>query len=164
MKTMSCIKFLILILISQVACADEGLFDLGLGVFNSGKRTPSETKFLALGIQDDLFGPWKTRGNVGGWIDNSGNGRSSSAFVGVQLGFEVDNKGIVGSVFTGPALITQTDSYLGGNFQFYNSLNLGFRDTNSNYIGIMYRHLSSAGIASPNVGRDVLGLELKWPF
>lgn len=159
-------RFLFILLIGTTAFAnqDQILVGGGVGVFNSGKSGLSETKVLTLGVQEDLYGPLKQRANVGGWLDRVGNGRKSSALVSGQLGFEVQNGGWVGSVFSGPAIISNTDSYLGGHFQFMDDLHLGLQDRDGNYIGVMYRHLSSAGIEMPNVGRDFMCLELRFPF
>ena len=154
----------VMVLISHRCKASDALFDVGLGIFQSGVSQPAETKFGAGGIQEDMWGPIKSRYTLGGWIDNTGNGRKSSAFVAAQLGFEVDNNGWIASIYSGPSLLSQTDCYLAGTFEFYNSINFGMQDKFNNYIGIMYRHLSSAGFSMPNIGRDVMGLEIKFPF
>jgi hypothetical protein len=157
---------LILLLFSSQTFAqqDQMLIDGGVGVFNSGKSSLSETKMVTLGLQEDLWGPLKDRFVVGGWLDNAGNGKSGSALLSYQIGFEVNENGLVGAVFTGPTLITETDSLLGDHFEFMDDLHLGIQDRDSNYIGIMYRHLSDAGISSVNIGRDIIGLELRVPF
>jgi hypothetical protein len=146
----------------QVYAQDDQIFvDGGLGVFNSGKNSLSETKTLAIGLQEDLWGPLKQRGAVGAWLDNAGQGKSSSAFASGQLGFEVDHQGLIGGIFSGPAVISNTDVLLGGHFQFMEDLHLGIQDRN-NYIGVFYRHLSSAGLEMPNIGRDLVGIEIRF--
>lgn len=155
---------LVLLLLSTPALAqqDQVLIDGGLGVFNSGKKSLSETKMISLGVQEDVWGPLKDRVVLGGWIDNAGGGRNGSAFGAGQIGFEVNSNGLVGSIFTGPALISSPDVLLGGRFQFMDDLHLGIQDKDSNYIGIMYRHLSSAGLETPNIGRDIIAIELRF--
>lgn len=140
---------------------DQGFLDAGVGVFNSGKNTLSETKTLTGGYQQDLFSALKTRLVAGAWIDNAGLGKSSSGFAGGQLGYEVNNNGLVGGIFTGPAFITTPDILLGGRFQFVDDLHFGIQDRNQ-YIGVFYRHLSSGGLELPNIGRDLLGVELRF--
>lgn len=120
------------------------------------------TRMLSLGIQEDLWYALKQRGTVGGWFDPTGNGRSSSVLASGQLGFEVNSRGTVVSIFTGPCLISTPDSYLGGYFQFMTDAHIGLQDNDVNYLGVFYRHISSAGIENPNVGRDIMGLELKF--
>lgn len=167
---MSCRLLLVICVflqLSGVAYAqdDQWILDGGLGVFHSASQNGlSETKMLSLGVQEDLYGPIKQRGTLGGWIDNGGSGRNGSGFASAQIGFEVVNNGLVGSVFTGPSLITTPDVLLGGMFQFTDDLHLGIQDNQLNYIGLLYRHLSSAGLETPNSGRDFIGLELRMPF
>lgn len=149
-------------LVTEDSYADDLVLDGGIGVFNSGKKSLSETKMLTLGLQGDLIGPLKDRAIVGGWLDNAGHGRSNSAVVGGQIGFEVNSGGLVASIFTGPALISNPDILLGGPFQFMDDLHIGIQDPHGYYIGVMYRHLSSAGIETPNIGLDIIGLELRF--
>ena len=68
-------------------------------------------------------------------------------------------------IFSGPTLISSTDVALGGYFQFNETAYLGIRDPNTDdSIGIAYNHFSSAGLESPNVGKDFMCLEIKFPF
>ena len=156
--------FAIILLLATSAYAREDQFTMGVGVgvFNSGKHSLSETKVLSLGYQEDLWNALKQRATVGFWFDDAGNGRSSSAFGSGQLGFEVNRDGLIADVFFGPAAISSPDSLLGGRFQFMESLNLGIQDKFNNYIGLFYRHLSSAGLEMPNIGRDMVGLEIRF--
>jgi hypothetical protein len=155
---------LLLVLVPCFAFADDDqlILDGGVGVFHSADKGLSETKLLTLGVQETIWGPLKDRALVGGWIDDTGDGKSGSALIGGQLGFEVNNNGWVGSVFSGPAIISNTDVLLGGNFEFVDDLHLGIQDQHGYYIGVMYRHISSAGLEFPNIGRDFIALELRW--
>lgn len=142
---------------------DQIIIDGGVGVFHSADKGLSETKMLTLGVQEDLWYALKMRGTGGGWIDNAGNGRTGSALVSGQLGYEVNSNGLVGSVFCGPTLISHPDQQLlGGYFEFMEDLHLGIQDEHGSYIGIMYRHISDAGLTSVNIGRDIIGLEIRW--
>jgi hypothetical protein len=149
-------------LVTEDSYADDLVLDGGVGVFNSAKKGLSETKMLTLGLQGDLIGPLKDRAVIGGWLDNGGYYRSNSAVIGGQLGFEVSRDGLVAGIFAGPALISNPDILLGGPFQFMDDLHLGIQDRNGYYIGVMYRHLSSAGLETPNIGRDIVGIELRF--
>jgi hypothetical protein len=153
-----------MLLIGSVAYAqdDQIIVGGGIGVFHSADRGLSETKMLSLGVQEDFWGAIKTRGTVGGWLDNSGPPKSDSGFVSGQMGWEVNRDGLIAGAFTGPAIISNTDSLLGGHFQFMDDLHLGIQDKEGNYIGVMYRHFSSAGLATPNIGRDIVGLEFRF--
>jgi hypothetical protein len=116
-----------------------------------------------IGLQKDLYNVFKQRYTVGGWVDNTGNGRLSSGLASAQLGFEVNRYGTVASIFFGPCLITTPDIYLGGYFQFMTDIHLALEDNKHNSMGVFYRHISSAGIEMPNDGRDLVGLEIKFP-
>jgi hypothetical protein len=158
-------KYLILLLFlcaTAQAQDDQYIIDGGIGVSHSADHGLSETKMLTLGVQEDLFGPLKDRAVVGGWLDNAGNGRNSSALASGQIGFEVNRNGFVAGAFTGPCVISSPDVLLGGNLQFMDDLHLGIQDNQNNYFGIMYRHLSSAGLEQPNTGRDIIGIELRF--
>jgi len=159
MKSLGLFLLVVLFLIPTFTRSDEMLFDVGLGALD----TSSSMKFFSVGIQEDLWGPLKERASCGGWVDSSA-GASSSGFFSGQLGFEVDSGSLTGDAFFGPGSITQTDVLLGGYFQFESSLELTFHDINRNGMGVFFRHFSSAGFEMPNQGRDVLGLELIFPF
>lgn len=140
------------------------IFDLGIGIFNSASQSPTETKYFTFSFQENLWKCFKLRESTGLWIDNTGLGRNSSGFISAQAGVEIDNNGWVASVFTGPAFMTTPDVMLGSYLEFYHTLSFGLHDKDYNYIGMVYHHLSNASISSYNLGRDLLGLELKFPF
>lgn len=142
---------------------DQVIVDGGVGVFHSADKGLSEMKMITLGIQEDVWGPLKMRGTGGAWIDNAGNGRTGSALVSGQLGYEVNSHGLVGSIFTGPTLISHPDQVLlGGYFEFMEDIHLGIQDEHNSYIGVMYRHISDAGLTAVNIGRDSIGIEIRF--
>jgi len=150
------------LLLSTNALADStGALDVGLGVFNSGKQSLSETKMASYTEQTSISDAFRLRATGGFWVDVT-QGKSSSGFAAGQLGYEVNSKGTVLGAFTGPALITNTDVLLGGHFQFMDEFHLGLQDEGKSYIGVFYRHLSSAGLEMPNIGRDLVGIELRF--
>lgn len=133
-----------------------------LGVFNSGKSSLSESKFANVGYRTSL-GLFKQQVEVGGWIDRVGQGRADSAYAAYQIGWEVDGP-LIARIMTGPAMMTTPDVYLGGRFEFKEDLYLGEEDKAGRMIGVKYNHLSSAGIYTPNIGRDFMGLEIGMRF
>jgi len=157
----------ILLLLWSSVCLgqqDQVVVDGGLGVFGTEGDSLPQVKFGKVGIEEDLWYNLKQRFNAGTWLDSRGNGRISSAFGGYQLGFEVTNEVLQCSIWSGPTLITSPDIALGGPLQFNETLFLGVVDKNENSIGIAYNHFSSAGIYQPNLGKDFMGLEVKFPF
>jgi len=144
--------------------ASELAIDGGVGVFNSGKNSLSESKFLRFGLEEPVWYALKQRFNLGFWLDDKGHGRASSGFAGYQIGFEVTADTLEASVWSGPALITTPDIYLGGPLQFNETIFLGIHDKAGETLGVAYNHFSSAGIEMPNIGRDFLGLEIRFKF
>jgi hypothetical protein len=135
---------------------------VAVGVFNSGLHSLSEEKFLNVGYRSAL-GPLVQQVEVGGFTDRAGNGRSGSAYGAYQVGFEVHGP-ILGRICTGPALISSPDSYLGGVFQFTEDFYAGEEDTHGHSIGFLYKHISSAGLEQPNIGRDQMGFQIGLRF
>jgi hypothetical protein len=156
------VLFFILFSITAYAQEDQYILDGGIGVSHSADGGLSETKMLTLGIQEDLWGALKDRAIIGGYLDDKA-GRSSSALVSGQVGWEVNNNGFLIGAFTGPTLISSPDNVLlGSYFEFMEDLHLGIQDKDNNYEGFFYRHISDAGLTSVNIGRDIIGLELKF--
>lgn len=143
---------------------DEMFLDAGLGAFSTEGHSLSQVKFIKAGVQEDIWDTFEHKMNVGGWLDSRGEGRTSSAFIGYQIGFDVRNDILEVSVWSGPTLISSTDAALGGNFQFNETIFFGVRDKHDNVIGMAYNHFSSAGLEMPNMGKDFMCLEIKFPF
>jgi hypothetical protein len=134
-----------------------------VGIFNTGKQSISESKFVNVGYRDIWCCGISYQYEAGGWIDRAGNGRKNSGYGAFQMGVEAGDTTIA-RVMAGPALITTPDSYLGGAFQFTEDFFIGIRGNSRNTVGIKYKHFSSAGLEQPNVGRDYLGAEISIPW
>ena len=124
------------------------------------------TKAFFVAEQEHWFGPFTRQYEFGGWFDNSGvSGRRNSALIGASLGVNVNAGYLYGQALFGPALISRTDSNLGGHLQFNTDVAVGLRDPKSgNTIGLAYKHVSSAGLASPNKGRDLIMFRVSIPW
>jgi hypothetical protein len=98
---------------------------------------------------------------LGGYVDNAKQyGRKSSLVGKYQIGVTPGpNVGVYTKAFLGPCLISTTDAYLGGHFQFCEDFGLGVRDMYT-FAGLNYGHISSAGLESPNKGRDWVTMEM----
>lgn len=144
--------------------ADEDYMTGMLGVFNSAQKSKVETKFLNIGHRSDLGFGLSQQIEAGGWIDSAGGGRGSSGYGAYQIGVETDTE-VQGRVMFGPAIITSPDIYLGGIFpQFTEDFYIGIKGHDGNTVGVKYKHISSAGLCSPNMGRDFAGVEIGIPF
>lgn len=155
---------------AKLAHADEGLNEVkptyymtgALGVFDSGRHSLTEEKFLNIGRRTTL-GPFIQQVEIGGWTDVAGNSRSGSAYGAYQVGLEVDGA-FLGRICTGPAFISSPDVYLGGHFQFTEDFYIGEHDAKGHSVGFIYKHISSAGLEEPNIGRDQMGFQIGLPF
>jgi hypothetical protein len=143
---------------------DQMVIDAGLGILGNKGPSLSQVKFAKIGYQETLWNALKQRFNGGGWLDSRGDGRTSSGFVGYQLGFEVQNDIFQASVWSGPGLISSPDVALGGPIQFNETIFFGIVNYRNESIGLAYNHWSSASLYAINQGRDFLGLEIKFPF
>lgn len=154
----------ITIFCNLVLAADSLVLDAGLGVFSTEGYSISQVKFAKIALQEDLWYALKQRFSVGGWLDARGDGRQDSGFAGYQIGFEVANDVFESNIFAGPSAISTPDVALGGYLQFNESIFFGIKDKGGNSIGLDYNHFSSAGLEMPNLGRDFMALQIKFPF
>ena len=115
------------------------------------------SKALFLSYQSLLNRLFIYQYETGFWADNAGSGRKSSFLTGPSIGVNVEAGYFYAQALSGPAIISATDSLLGGHLQFNNDVSFGIKDLKtSNTFGIDYKHISSAGLASPNAGRDFI--------
>jgi hypothetical protein len=142
--------------------ASEGSF-LKYSVSASDKFATQ--KGLSFGYQEEILF-LDVKWEAGFWADNSGRqGAKSSAFGSYSVGLEPTVGSFYVNFFQGVGLITHPDTVLGGPFQFFEDIGLGIRDLERGIsIGLQYKHISSAGIFQPNLGRDTFGIQLMIPW
>ena len=152
----------LLLLFSTTAHADESFFSFGVGVANSAKRSSGETKVANLGIRNEIYQGIYWQWKLGFYGDGSGDPtRKGSGYASVGPGMLIDLRPLELRAGYGIAAITTPDSYLGGCFpQFQGEFYIGIRDYRGNGIGAQYEHISSAGLVTPNQGRDFVVLQL----
>lgn len=157
-------KFILasLILLSTLAQADEAFVGFGVGVFNSALYHTGEVKVGQVGYRKDIFNGIYWQAKLGFFGDGSGDPtRNSSLYASTGPGLLIDLKPIEMRAGYGIAAISTPDSYLGGRFpQFQGEFYVGVRDHRGNGMGLQYEHISSAGLVTPNMGRDFLILQL----
>jgi len=152
------IKHLILILgISLAATAtaeDNTTIRAGFGAGHSDKSAIYSVGYEERNVRDVLM--YKL--DLGAWTSGT-RGKSSpfvSGLVGVRLGSVADfyAQGLVGI-----AIVGNTDELLGSNFQFTEEAAVGYKS-----VSVGYKHVSSANLGDPNLGRDYWFCELKFPL
>lgn len=138
----------------------------GVNVPRENERLGS-SKAIFLSNQAPIWGPIIRQYEVGGWVDNTGKpGQKSALMVSPSAGVNVNAGVVYAQALVGPSLISNTDTVLGGHFQFNNDFAFGLRDPDTKAtIGFNYKHLSSAGLELPNRGRDFLmfRVSIPWP-
>ena len=130
----------------------------GIGIEHGGFT--SQVKSISLSTYNPLFAGLSYGSQVG-FLSDARDDLSSVylfALVGTTLyptqSFYVEN-------YFGPGVITSTGKKLSGAIQFSTHLGLGFRDKRTgNEIGVLWKHISNAGMNKPNLGRDLLMLSV----
>jgi hypothetical protein len=151
------------LLLSVYDAHAEDFIKYGVGIGPSADYGSGETKAFSIGHEDSILpiGPFIYQVELGGYFDSaSGVGRSGSAFGNGSLGVECTPGYFYLQGLLGAGLISTPDTLLGGMFQFNEDFVIGVRDNHGTGIGIDYKHISSADIESPNIGRDFVMLRL----
>lgn len=137
----------------------------GVGIAESAEYGFGETRLLSLGYEETLIGPFVWQREVGLFLDEADfAGRKKSGFGNLSFGIETDPGYLLLRSLWGVGLITGPDSILGGPFQFNQDLLVGFKGNNGCIIGLDYKHISSADIYSPNLGRNLLLVHVEIPW
>lgn len=122
--------------------------------------TNGSSKLFGIRRQESISFGIHSAFELGGYVDNGGAGRKGAALFKAQLGVTPGPEvGTFAKAFFGPCLISARDTQLGGYGQFCSDIGIGIRDRDSS-VTIGYGHISSAGLALPNHGRDFLMFEL----
>lgn len=159
MRLLAAIVFAIIIFfVPKCASADTASFRYGLGII--GQPT-SQVKNFGLRYEEDS-GLYDIHLAVEGgiWTDTgSAQGRNGAIYGQYQVGIRPSSENIYAKAYWGIAGLSGTDSQLGGVIQFGQDLGVGFQGKGS-FVGLQYKHISSAGVFSPNKGRDFVGAEM----
>lgn len=109
-------------------------------------------------------GPWKIQVSGGGYA-TTGDGERSSFYGSVQTGLDVvSDSGTFGQMLAGPGYVSRDDSKLTGNFQFHLTGGVGYKNTSGYGLGVMWNHFSNAGTKLPNLGRDIISVQMILPL
>lgn len=151
------IDTIIILFCPRLTLATDASVKFGLGMINS--KLTSQVKPFSLREEIPVVWSIKEAKEIGMWSDTGKNqGRTSSGFGQYELGVKPESDHFYVKAFYGLALITSPDSQLGGIIQFGGDAGFGFQDKLS-FVGLNYKHISSAGLEMPNKGRDNIQLE-----
>jgi len=156
-------KILALFLLMLSGCATAGLdATVGAGI---GKDVVGHKPFERYGTLGVRYGDvWKTQLNGGHWLALADD-QKSATFGSLQGGLEVVGSGGTFAQFMfGPALISESDSKLAGHFQFHMTGGVGVKSDGKYGLSFLWTHFSNAGIEQPNLGRDLLTIQIIVPI
>jgi len=156
----------ILMITSSLANATDLSYKFGLGFNQPNQDGTAETKYLSIGIQDDISRVFKHKFDLGAWFDSldADKQKRSSGFVSSSLGIKVEPGFMYMETFWGVSYITQTDIQLGTQFEFTEEIGIGIQDLSGKFMGLEYRHFSNAGISLVNKGRDFILINVGFTF
>lgn len=158
-------KYLCVLFIPWMCFAQsEFQIKYGLGISRSAEKSNAEVKLISLANKHDITSIFGGKVEAGLWTDSAGGGRKGSWFGGYAIGVDINPSVFFAQAYIGPAVISTPDSYLGGRFQFMHDASFGLRDDKRRSIGLCYKHISSAGIYNPNIGRDIIMIKLDIPW
>ena len=150
-------RWLLLLLISSITQADVLLsVGAGKGIIDRN-GTPFE-RVAEVGYQLPFAADFFVRPEAGYFEDISGNGRSSFWVTPVMGVRALSTVGPELHIAVGPGYLENPDSVLGGHFQFALEGGAAISDGKTS-LGLVWKHLSSAGIEMPNQGRDFIMIQ-----
>lgn len=153
-----------LTLCSRIASADQVAFKYGVGTLLPDQSSMS-VKAFSISSQDYLGWGVTEQVELGVFSDIYGEGRESAGFGFYSLGATVDAEPFRLQALWGVGGITNPDNRLGGLLQFTYDMGLSLYNSHSNEsIGVGYKHISSAGLSSPNRGRDFILMRIGFNF
>jgi hypothetical protein len=151
-----CVALLLVVMTYSAEAAD---YSLRFGPSIQNSAPDGSSKIFGVRREAPLARGLSYAMEGGGYVDNAGGGRKGSGLAKLQVGTTPgDAIGVFGKAFVGPCYLTTTDNQLGGHGQFCSDVGVGLRDSES-FMAVNYSHISSAGLAMPNRGRDFLVFE-----
>jgi hypothetical protein len=140
-----------------------GEYFLRYGVI-SGEGTLTafpNTKLFLVGLRRDhkIF---TTQLEFGGFFDGRAGAKNAAIAI-LSAGLKTQTLPFSFYYLPGVALMSSTDAFLSTIFQFSHDLGISLKDARGVSLDFSYRHISNAGIALPNAGRNFLVLKLGLP-
>lgn len=89
---------------------------------------------------------------------------STMMFGQIGIGIEPVSNNFYMHFYQSVGVVSGEDKFLSGYFQFFEDFGFGIKDKNHTAIGFSFKHISNAGLSSPNRGRDMLGLQIRIPL
>lgn len=144
----------------QPASGYEGSLAYGINPPFGGVHVKTAQFDVRSSIAGSAF--WHKIG-YGHWFE-AGEG-TSGGVAAYSVGVRADSAPLYGELFWGVGKCFSCDGvWLSGNLQFVNDVAVGVSNGAGFGVGLAYRHVSNAGIAQPNRGRDFLMFQTRFAF
>ena len=152
---------LIILFFSLSAFADSNIkLKYGVGV-DSVKILDDTYRAIELGYYTDVEKSISWAVTAGYYGDKSID--LDTGFACAQFGVELNPFGFmyVDNYF-GPCYLHESGGALSGNLQFATNTGIGWRDKTGSQMGINLKHFSNAGLSKPNMGTNLLMLNMSF--
>lgn len=155
---------IITLLLSLVSMLSYGIereyyVKYGIGITPEAKLNVG-IKTAAFGLQTNISRNIIQQVEAGFYTDSRARGSTKgSPFAFYGLGIEAMTSTFFAQVVWSLGGILNPDAVLGGHFQFAHDFVLGIKGPTGGFIALDYKHISSAGIHQPNMGRDFIAVK-----
>ena len=138
-------------------------FKYGVGILQSAQKSNSDSAFGSLSYQTPIKGSLYHQVESGLWTSRARDlGQKMSGFLSHNLGLKLNLGPCYIESMHGLGFITTPDSLLGGRFQFFHDVGFGAKDKVGSAFGVQIKHISSAGLEKPNIGRNFLLIKISF--
>jgi len=160
-----CALAFLVLLLGCSARAESISFNYGIGTFLPHDTSLATVKAFYFSKQQKINDIFRTKYDLGVWADRRGDvGRKSSIFGTYSVGARAEALLFYAECFWGIGALSGPDTMLGSWWSFNQDLSFGLIGVNDVTIGLNYKHMSNAGLASPNKGRDFFVIKAAIPF
>lgn len=152
---------LFFILCANYCFATEYHLGYGFGVFLDKSQSFDDVKIISFNSVTKI-GLFREKIEGGLWLDKAKylEERKENGYFSYSLGMRVHPGYLYIENFWGLLVNVNTDRYLPSHFNFVNDFGIGLEDSQLRMIGIHFKHISNAGLKSPNRGRNFIYLRM----
>jgi hypothetical protein len=140
-------------------------YKFGTGLSHGGINiVDGKVSLFSLSHEREISSLFQRKLETGVWADSSGKGRLGSAYGNYSIGVSVEPVPFYVNTFVGVAGISSPDVFLSTFFQFTHDIAIGIEDKKHRRFGLSFKHISNAGIKSPNIGRNFIQIGVGVPW
>lgn len=133
--------------------------------YGLGFADTANSSIASFYYQSSLYKNLTSQIDCGGWFDITRLSKGkSSLYCSHSLGLKLTTNSFYAESLHGMGFISNPDALLGGRFQFFHDIGFGMHNRDGFSLGLGVKHVSSAGIHSPNIGRNYGILKMEMEF